>query len=62
MWKRSICDVGFFAWKRSFMIFAHNRLAARNLAISSKKLLWAAKKKDSLPANLSRSNPLSVAA
>jgi len=39
VWKRSIMDFGFFALNRSFMIFAHMRLAARNLAISSKKLL-----------------------
>ncbi len=37
VWKRSIRERGSSALKRSFMILAHRRRAARNLAISSRK-------------------------
>jgi len=42
-WKRSRIDSGFFAPKRSFMILAQTRRAARNLATSSKKSCCATK-------------------
>ncbi len=41
-WNRSRIDSGFFAPKRR-AIFAQQRRAARNLAISSKKSCWATK-------------------
>src|SRR4029079_375112 len=47
-WKRSIIDLGSLAWKRSCMMRAQRRRAARNLATSSRKLLWALKEKESL--------------
>ena len=47
VWKRSCCARGFVAPKRSRMSRAHSRRAARNLAISSRKSLWALKKNDS---------------
>ena len=42
-WKRRRIDSGRVAPKRSFMILAHTRRAARNLAASSKKSAWATK-------------------
>ncbi len=44
------------------MICAHILRAARNLATSSNKLLWALKKKDNLLPNTSIFNPFSIAA
>ena len=51
VWNRSHQARGDFARNRSRMIRAHSRRAARNLAISSKKLLWQSKKKESRGAN-----------
>ncbi|GBD16201.1 hypothetical protein HRbin26_01096 [bacterium HR26] len=62
VWKRSIIEREFCAPNRSRMILAHMRRAARNLAISSKKLLWAPKKKLSRGANSSTCKPASIAA
>ncbi len=62
VWNRSIMLRLSFAPKRSFMIRAHSRRAARNLATSSRRLLWQLKKKESRPANSSTSRPLSTAA
>ena len=62
VWKRSIQDRGSFAPKRSRMIFAQSRRAARNLATSSRKLLCALKKKEIWSANSSTSRPESIAA
>ena len=45
VWKRIIWAFSSVAPKRSFMIFAHIRRTARNLAISWKTLLWPLKKK-----------------
>ena len=45
LWKRIIQLFGFLAPKRSRMIRAHSLRAARNLATSSKRSLWALKKK-----------------
>ena len=49
----------FFAPKRSFMMRAHMRRAARNLAISSKKSLCTSKKNESRGAKASTSSPRS---
>src|SRR2546430_8792865 len=46
-WKRRSSELGSLAWKRSRMILAHRRRAARYLAISSSKSLCALKKKES---------------
>src|SRR5215212_4732714 len=48
--------------KRSFAIFAHILLAARYLATSWKRSLWALKKKERRGANSSTSKPASSAA
>ena len=61
-WNRSFIDSGFFAPKRSRMIRAHMRRAARNFATSSKKLLWALKKNESWAPNRSTSSPAATAA
>ena len=61
-WNRIIIERSSFAPKRSFMSRAHIRRAARNLAISSKKLLWTLKKNDSRLANPSISSPALIAA
>ena len=45
VWKRSSLLFSSLAPNRSVMILAHMRRAARNLATSSKKLLWAFQKK-----------------
>ena len=45
VWKRSSFDRSSLAPKRSVMIRAHIRRAARYLATSSKRLLWAFQKK-----------------
>ena len=57
-WKRSRIDSGFFAPKRSFMIFAYTRRTARNFAISSKKSAWQTKKNASRGANSSTCMPV----
>ncbi len=57
VWKRSIMERGSFALKRSFMMRAQRRRAARNLATSSRRSLWALKKKESRPAKASTSSP-----
>ena len=44
------------------MILAHMRRAARNLATSSSRSLWATKKNESLEAKLSTLRPASTAA
>ena len=53
---------GSFAPKRSAMMRAHSRRAARNFAISSKKCMWQAKKNDRRGATSSTSSPASSAA
>ena len=62
VWNLSIQDFGFWAPKRSRMILAHMRRAARNLATSSSRSLWATKKNESLEAKLSTLRPASTAA
>ncbi len=62
VWKRSIIERGSFALNRSFMMRAHSRRAARNFATSSRRLLWALKKKESRPAKASTSSPAFTAA
>ncbi len=62
VWKRSIVAFGFVAPKRSLMMCAHMRLAARNFATSWKTLLWPLKKNASRGANSSTDSPLSIAA
>ena len=61
---KELCDVDFtsFAPNRSFISFAHRRLAARNFATSSIKSLCTLKKKESRGANSSTGNPRSTAA
>jgi hypothetical protein len=61
-WKRSISERGSRAPKRSFMMRAHSRRAARNFATSSRRLLWALKKNESCGANSSTLSPASCAA
>ena len=60
VWNRSIQERGSFAPKRSRIVFAQMRRAARNLAISSKKSLCALKKNESRGANSSTSRPAST--
>ena len=60
VWKRSIHERGFFASKRSLMVRAQIRRAARNFAISSKKSLCELKKKERRGAKLSTSRPAST--
>ena len=62
VWNRSIRLLGSFAPNRSAMIVAHIRRAARNLAISSKKFMWHAKKNETRGAKPSTSSPASIAA
>jgi len=62
VWKRSVFERSSLAPNRSVMMRAHIRRAARNLAISSKRLLWAFQKKESLGANASTSWPAAIAA
>jgi hypothetical protein len=62
VWKRNCHEDGFCALKRSRMILAHNRLAARNFATSSKKLLCALKKNESCGAKSSTDKPAFKAA
>ena len=61
-WKRSAIAFGFVAPKRSFMIRAQIRRAARNFATSWKKSLCALKKKESRSPNSSGDKPASTAA
>ena len=61
VWKRICHDCGFFAPKVSRSSRAQMRRAARYLAISSKKSIWALKKNDSRGANSSTSRPRSTA-
>ena len=56
-WKRHTIERGFVAPKRSRMIVAHIRRAARNLATSSNSSDQAAKKNDRRPAKSSTSRP-----
>src|SRR6185312_6427207 len=56
VWKRNIHERATRAPKRSRMRRAHMRRAARNLAASSNRLLWALKKNDSRGANWSRAS------
>ena len=62
VWNRHIIDFGFRAPKRSFMIRAHIRRAARNLATSSNSSDQAAKKNESRGAKSSTSRPRATAA
>ncbi len=62
VWKRSIVAFGLVAPKRSRMMCAHMRRAARNLATSWKTLLWPLKKNASRGAKSSTSRPVSIAA
>ena len=61
-WKRSACAFGLVAPKRSRMIPAHIRRAARNFAISWKKWLCALKKNERRAPNSSGESPASTAA
>ena len=61
-WKRSACALGLVAPKRSFMIRAHRRRAARNFATSWKKSLCALKENESRSPNASGDSPASTAA
>ena len=61
-WKRSASAFGFVAPKRSRMIVAHRRRAARNFATSWKKWLCALKKKERRAPNSSGERPASTAA
>ena len=56
-WVRSIIDRGSLAPKRSFMMVAHSRRAARNFATSSKKSLCTSQKKDRRGAKSSTLRP-----
>jgi hypothetical protein len=62
VWKRSIIALGFVAPKRSRMIVAHIRRAARNFATSWKTLLWPLKKKARRGPKSSTRRPASIAA
>ena len=62
VWKRSVCALGFVAPKRSRMMCAHIRRAARNFATSWKTLLWPLKKNASRGPNSSTESPASSAA
>ena len=61
-WKRSACAFGFVAPKRSRMISAHSRRAARNFATSWRKSLCALKKNESRAPNSSGDSPAATAA
>ena len=62
VWKRSILERSSLAPKRSVMMRAHMRRAARYLATSSNRLLCAFQKKDSRGAKASTSMPAAMAA
>ena len=61
-WNRNASDSGFVAWNRSAMIEDHRRRAARNFAISSRRSMWALKKKEICGAITSIARPRSTAA
>ncbi len=61
VWKRSMCDLGFFAPNWTFMVWAQMRRAARNLATSSRIVVRATKKKDRRGAKSSMSMPAAMA-
>ena len=61
-WKRSAVARGFVAPKRSLMIRAHSRRAARNFATSWKKWLCALKKNESRSPKSSGESPAATAA
>ena len=61
-WKRSWSAFGSVTPKRSRMIRAHSRRAARNFPISSRKSLCALKKNDRRRPNEFTSRPASTAA
>ena len=61
MWNRSFHERSDFAPKRSFMMRAQMRRAARNFAISSKKSECELKKNEIRGANSSTSRPASIA-
>ena len=60
VWKRSSQERGSLAWKVSRISRAQMRRAARYLAISSKKSMWALKKNESRGANSSTSMPRAI--
>ena len=60
-WKRISHERGFFAPKVSRSSRAQIRRAARYLAISSKRSIWALKKNERRGANSSTSRPRSTA-
>ena len=62
VWKRSRSERSSLAPKRSRMIVAHIRRAARNFATSWKTLLWPLKKKARRGAKSSTARPASIAA
>ena len=62
VWNRSILERSSLAPKRSVMMRAHMRRAARYLATSSKRLLCAFQKNDRRGANASTSMPAAMAA
>jgi len=62
VWKRRVQERGSLAPNSSRMMRAHMRRAARNLATSSKRWLWALKKNESRGAKASTSSPASTAA
>ena len=61
-WNRSACAFGFVAPKRSRMISAQSRRAARNFATSCRKWLCALKKNESRAPNSSGDRPAATAA
>ncbi len=61
VWKRICHDLGFLAPNVSLSSRAQMRRAARYLAISSKKSIWALKKNDRRGAKSSTSSPRSTA-
>ena len=62
VWNRRRVDFWSLAPKRSVMILAHMRRAARYLATSSNRLLWAFQKKLRRGAKASTSRPAASAA
>ena len=62
VWKRIFSERSSCAPKRSRMMRAHIRRAARNLATSWNTWLWPLKKKASRGPNSSTSSPASIAA
>src|SRR5688572_28463034 len=60
-WKRRIAERGFLQWNRSVITLYQILRAARYLAISSKKPLWALKKNDNRGAKSSTFIPARLA-